>query len=382
MQLNINLHTVYWDNSVLDYLYSIVAILLVWLVLKLIKKWVLSGFKRMAGSSKTTFDDALISAAEKFVVPYLYLLINYIIINQLVLSPKVSHILRLAIIVITIFFAVRVINHAIHFTVHLYMRRHNEVEARIIQLNGILNVIKVVMWGLGFLLLLDNFGYDVTTIVAGLGIGGIAIALAAQNILGDLFSYFVIFFDKPFEIGDFVVVGSESGTIEQIGIKTSRLRTLGGEELIMPNADLVKTPIHNFKRQQRRRVVFNLRVSYSNKPEVLQQIPAIIKDIISSKEQITFDRAHLQNLNETFINFEVVYNISTADYSFYMNMQQAIYLQILEEFKNKHIVLALPTPAVVLKATPQGSVKQNQENNVDVKEVDDRTKLEPGKDII
>lgn len=382
MQLNINLHTVYYNNSVLDYLYTLAAILLVWLILKLIKKWVLSGLKRMAGASKTNFDDALISAAEKFIIPYVYLLLNYVIISQLVLSPRVSHVLRLAMIVVTIFYAVRVINHAIHYMVLLYMKKHNEADTRIFQLNGILNVIKVVMWGLGLLFLLDNMGYDVTTIVAGLGIGGIAIALAAQNILSDLFSYFVIFFDKPFEIGDFVVAGAESGTVEQIGIKTSRLRTLGGEELVMPNADLVKTPIHNFKRQQKRRVVFNLRVAYTNNADVLKQIPELIKKIVSSKQEATFDRAHLQNLNDTFINYEVVYNLSTADYNLYMNLQQDIYLEILQEFKNNHIDLALPLQSVMVDSHREASTKQIKQNNVDDKDRHNNNEIGTEKDII
>jgi small-conductance mechanosensitive channel len=365
METNVNLQSVYAGNTVLDYLYVLGGIILAWLVLQIIKRWILKWIKKVSGGSKTNLDDVFVSAVEKFVIPYAYLLINYTIVSQLKLTPKVAHILYIAIMVITIFYAIRAINHAIQFSVHLYMRRRNEAEARIFQLKGILNVIKVIVWGLGLLVLLENLGYNVTTIIAGLGIGGIAIALAAQNILSDLFSYFVIFFDKPFEIGDAINVGAESGTVEQIGIKTSRIRTAGGEELVMPNAELVKTPIHNYKRQQKRRVVFNLRVAYTTVPDVLQQIPTVIKAIISSKKDTVFDRAHLQALNDYFINYEVVYNILSADYNVYMDVQQAIYLELLQEFTNRQIDIALPVQNVNVDARIEQGAKQIERKNVD-----------------
>jgi small-conductance mechanosensitive channel len=248
------------------------------------------------------------------------------------------------------------------------MKQRNEAENRIFQLNGILNVIKAIFWALGFLFLLDNMGYNVSTIIAGLGIGGIAIALAAQNILGDLFSYFVIFFDKPFEIGDFVVAGSESGTVEQIGIKTSRIRTLGGEELVMPNAELVKTPIHNFKRLQKRRVVFNVRVSFSTDNYLLESIPGIIQQIVAEKPSVVFDRAHLQTLGEYFINYEVVYNILSADYTLFMNIQQSIYLELIAAFRNKDIEFALPERHVFMDGKIEQEVKQIPEKHVEAHE--------------
>jgi len=364
MNANFNLNSVFWGNTILDYIYVIAGIVVAWLVLQVFKKWILTWVKKAAVNSRTNLDDVIISAVEKLVIPYVYWVINYIIIDQLRLTPTAKHVLRIAITVITIFYAIRVINHIIQFSVHLYMRRRNEAEARIFQLNGILNVIKVIVWMLGFLFLLENLGYNVTTIIAGLGIGGIAIALAAQNILSDLFSYFVIFFDKPFEIGDFVVAGSESGNVEQIGIKTSRIRTLGGEELVMPNAELVKAAIHNFKRQQRRRVVFNLRVVYSTSPDVLQQIPGIIKQVITSKENVVYDRAHLQALQDYYINFEVVYNITTADYNLYMDLQQNIFLELLNEFKARKIEFALPVQNVTVDGKIEQDVKQLDNNDV------------------
>src|SRR5690606_30272375 len=148
-----------------------------------------------------------------------------------------------------------------------YMKRRHETPERIRQLNGVMIVIKALVWFVGFIFLLGNLGYDVRTMIAGLGVGGIAIALAAQTVLGDLFSYFVIFFDKPFEIGDFVKAGDSMGTIEQIGIKTTRIRSLDGEQLVMSNTNLTSSTIRNYKRLEKRRVVTSIGVTYQTKSE-------------------------------------------------------------------------------------------------------------------
>ena len=161
-------------------------------------------------------------------------------------------------------------------------------------------VINLCIWFLGIVFLFDNLGYDVTAIIAGLGIGGIAIALAAQNILGDLFNYFVIFFDRPFEIGDFIVLDDKKGNVEYIGIKTTRLKSITGEQIIISNTDLTNSRLHNFKRMEQRRVLFTLGVTYQTTPEQLQMIPGIIKSIIEDQEGITFDRAHFATFGDFY----------------------------------------------------------------------------------
>ena len=343
------LERVYWNNQVKDYLYVIAAIVGAWIILQIIKRIVFATLRKFTSRSKTHIDDVLIGGFEKFIIPYIYILINFAIINQLKLSAGANKAIDVAIAICTVFFGARFINNAMQVSLNFYMQRNGEGESRVLQMNGILSILKAVVWALGLLFLLDNLGYEVTTIITGLGIGGIAIALAAQNILGDLFSYFVIFFDKPFEIGDFVVAEKESGTVERIGIKTSRIRTLGGEELIMPNAELVKTPIHNFKRQEKRRVVFNVRVNYKTPPAQLREVPGIISNIISSKTApLTFDRAHLQGLYDYYINYEIVYTILSADYTLYMDTHQAICLELIEAFQNKGIDFAIPNQIVRL----------------------------------
>ena len=355
--MNEYLNEIYWNNTVRDYLYVIAAIIVTWIILQAIKKWVIATVRRFTGRSKTSVDDVLITGLEKFIIPYIYLLINFAIINQLKLSAGINKSIDVAIAVVTVYFGARFINHAIHTSMKFYLTRRGEAPSRILQMNGILNIFKVLVWGIGLLFLLDNLGYQVTTIITGLGIGGIAIALAAQNILGDLFSYFVIFFDKPFEIGDFIVAGDKVGTVEQIGIKTSRIRTLSGEELVMPNAELVKTPIHNFKKMETRRVVFSIQIAYKTPAEQLKEIPQILKDIVS-KENVKFDRAHLQALGDYSITYEVVYIVLSADYNVFMDIHQSICFNIIDSFKTNGIEFTYPTQIVMLD-------KNNNEEKTD-----------------
>jgi small-conductance mechanosensitive channel len=185
--------------------------------------------------------------------------------------------------------------------------------------------------------------------VAGLGIGGIAIALAAQTILGDLFSYLVIFFDKPFEIGDFIILEDKMGTVEYIGIKTTRIRTLGGEQLICSNTDLTNSRVHNFKRMQERRVVFSFGVVYDTTTTKLKLIPGIIKQAIESLRETRFDRAHFKSFGNSSLDFEVVYYILTPDYNLYMDKQQAINMSIFESFEREQIEFAYPTQTLFLR---------------------------------
>ncbi|MCZ7615125.1 MAG: mechanosensitive ion channel family protein [Ignavibacteriaceae bacterium] len=176
---------------------------------------------------------------------------------------------------------------------------------------------------------MDNLGFDISAVIAGLGIGGIAIALAAQTILGDLFSYFVIFFDRPFEVGDFITVQDKSGTVEYTGIKTTRLRSLSGEQLVFSNHDLTNSRIHNYKKMERRRVVFTLRVIYQTTAEQIESIPKLVREIIESQQDVAFDRGHFASYGDFSLNFEFVYFVLEADYNKYMNIQQAINIENL-----------------------------------------------------
>jgi small-conductance mechanosensitive channel len=340
------LDKIYWGNTVQSYLIALAGILITWAIIRILRRVVLKKIHAWITRSSNQFDDIILIIIEKYVLPYAYLFINFQIILQLNLHPRLRKVLIVAMAVITTYFIVRLINHTIQLLVNGYMKRRHETTERIRQLNGVMTVIKALVWFVGFIFLLGNLGYDVRTMIAGLGIGGIAIALAAQTVLGDLFSYFVIFFDKPFEIGDFIQTGSEMGTIEQIGIKTTRLRSLNGEQLVMSNSFLTGSTIHNFKRQATRRVVFTFGVVYNTKTDLLKQIPTMVKEIVVANSNVSFDRAHLSKLDNSSINFEVVYIIQTADFGKYMDIQQSILLQVMEAFESRGIEFAYPTQTV------------------------------------
>ena len=207
-------------------------------------------------------------------------------------------------------------------------------------------LLRLALWVIAFLMVLDNFGFNITTLVASLGIGGIAVALAVQNILGDLFASLSIMLDKPFEIGDFIIVGDVLGSVEHIGLKTTRLRGLGGEQVIFANGDLLKSRIHNHKRMETRRVAFVLRVAYGAGDRQLARVPVLIREVVDAQPMAAFERAHFFNYGEWSLNFEVVYHFQSPDYIAHMDTQQAILLEIYRRFEREGIRFAHPLSIV------------------------------------
>jgi len=212
---------------------------------------------------------------------------------------------------------------------------------------------RLVLWSLVLLLILDNLGIDITALVAGLGVGGVAVALALQNVLGDLFAFLAIVLDKPFVVGDFLTVDSYLGSVEYVGLKTTRLRSLSGEQLVMSNADLLKSRLRNYGRMQERRVVFALGVTYQTPRDKLREIPGIIQAAIEAQEKTRFDRSHFKEYGDFALNFETVYYVVESDYRLYMDIQQAINLAIHERFEAEGIEFAYPTQTVFL-SRPEG----------------------------
>ena len=226
------------------------------------------------------------------------------------------------------------------------------------QVRGIVIVLTIIFWIIGLIFLFDNFGFNVTAVLTGLGVGGIAIALAAQTILGDLFNYFVIFFDKPFEVGDFIIVDDKLGVVEFIGLKTTRLKSLGGEQIIFSNSNLTSSRVHNYKRMNERRILFNFNVEYSTTLKKLEAIPEIIRAIVERQKLTRFDRAHFKAYGDSGLNFEIVYYTLDPDYNKYMDIQQAINLNIFKEFQARDIRFAFPTYSVHLPI-----LQETQANN-------------------
>jgi small-conductance mechanosensitive channel len=336
-----------WGNTMAAYGLVLLGILVARLLLLVLKHRLFKYLKKMVSKSNTKLDDLLLDGLFRFLVPYLYLVISCHIVKQLHLSQKVEKGIDAGLVVISVYYGIRFLNFILHKAMVMYMEEKNEPLARIKQIEGMLLGGKLVIWSLGLILLADNLGYHIGAIITGLGVGGIAIALAAQNILGDVFSYIVIFFDKPFEIGDFISAGNNSGVVERIGIKTTHLRSLDGQQLILPNTDMVKSVIQNYKRLQRRRVVFSIGVEYSTPSEKLRAIPTIIKEIITTqKEKTSFDRAHFKSFGDFSINYEVVYYVESADYVLYMDLHHEICMDINERFAKENIGFAFPTQTI------------------------------------
>lgn len=214
-------------------------------------------------------------------------------------------------------------------------------------------VARIMIWAFVVLLTLDNLGFNVTTLIAGLGIGGIAIALAVQNILGDLLASLSIVLDKPFVVGDFLVIGDFMGSVEYIGIKSTRLRSLSGEQIVMANADLLGSRVRNYGRMQERRVLFTIGVTYETPRAKLEMIAGAIRTIIESHPKTRFDRCHLAGFGAFSINFECVYYVLDPDYTLFMDFQHRINLEIHEMLEGLKVEFAYPTQKLFVARTAQ-----------------------------
>lgn len=210
-------------------------------------------------------------------------------------------------------------------------------------------MVKYAMWLVGALVIVANMGVDITALIAGMGVGGLAIALAAQTVLGDIFASFSIYFDKPYKPGDFIIIGDDLGVVERIGIKTTRIKTLRGEELVISNKEMTNTRVHNFGRMPHRRIDFRFGVLYETPVEKVKKIPDIVKSIIESQDLVRFDRAHFQKFGDSSLDFEVVYYLDSADYNKYMDTQQAINIGLMEAFKAEGIGFAYPTRTLYIE---------------------------------
>jgi small-conductance mechanosensitive channel len=234
---------------------------------------------------------------------------------------------------------------------HQVKRRVSTDAASAMTISAVGFLARMALWTVAGLMLLANFGVDVTALIAGLGIGGVAVALAAQNVLSDLFASLSIVLDKPFVVGDFIIVGDFLGSVEHVGLKTTRLRSLSGEQLIFPNSDLLQSRIRNYKRMAERRVVFSLGVVYQTPYETLVAIPGILREIVEAQQDTRFDRAHFHKYGDSALIFEVVYYVLSSDYNRYMDIQQRINLIIFQRWADLGIEFAYPTQTLFLDQT-------------------------------
>jgi small-conductance mechanosensitive channel len=345
------LQSIYFHNRVIDYITALVVFLLAVLIITVLKNFLIKILRAFARKRSTTIDSRFVQAFQnkmKPIINLLYFGAFYLGLNQLNIPAVLERFINIFIIALLIFYGVRFLLSILAYFLENYWIKKESDSTRITAIRGIETFFKITIWSIALIILLDQLGIQVSALVAGLGIGGIAIALAAQNVLGDLFSYFVIYFDRPFEIGDFLIIDSFSGTIENIGIKTTRIRSLGGEEIIFSNTDLVNSRLRNYKRMRKRRVLFKFGVIYQTTLEQLKEIPAIITEILNQVSGATLDRVHFSSYGDFSLDFEVVYYVNGRDYNKYMDIQQEINFKIKEEFEKRDIEFAYPTQTLFL----------------------------------
>jgi small-conductance mechanosensitive channel len=225
-------------------------------------------------------------------------------------------------------------------------------------LNAIGIAAKGLMWALiGVLALRNVLDYDISALLTGLGIGGIAIALAVQNVLGDLFAALSIVLDRPFEVGDTIAVDTFIGSVEHIGLKTTRVRAITGEQVIFANTDLLKSRVRNLKRQHDRRAFLTIGVTYETPPEIIAAIPSLLRECVQAHPGARFDRAHFVRFAESALEFELVYFVGNPDYALFMDAQQAVNIAILRAFNERKIDFAFPTRMIVERRADQGLVE-------------------------
>ncbi len=342
------LNTAFWGNSIWDYLTFIGSIIISVGILKFFEYFLFRKIIKASLKSKTKIDDMIIQNLGKYALPFLYFIVIYFSFNLIKVQPQIKKVIDVAIIIISTFFAIRFIVSMITHLLKFYWTKGEENGDSEGSIKGLSTFISIVIWGIGLVFLLDNLGFHISAVIAGLGIGGIAIGLAAQTVLSDLFSYFVIFFDKPFKVGDFISVDTKAGTVEKIGIKTTRIESITGEQIIFSNSDLTNARVHNFKKMEKRRIVFKFGVTYNTSTEKLRQIPEIVKEIINTVEGAQFDRAHFFAYGDFSLVFEIVYYVLSANYLEYMDYQHEINLKLNEEFCKQQIKFAYPTQTIYL----------------------------------
>lgn len=332
-----------WGNAVYDYLLALCIFLVFYLGLVVLDWFIEARLKKFAFFSSLKFANFFVTRLKDTVFPVLYATALYFSISQLRISPSFLSGLRMLWMIYASIQLTRFLLDVITFSLEQVwlVRRQDKAQHSVLQ--SILSLVKIVIWGVVVVFILDNLGFNVSAVVAGLGIGGIAMALAAQTILGDLFNYFVIFFDRPFEEGDFIIFDDFMGEIENIGIKSTRIRALDGEQIVISNSNLTNARIRNYKRMSQRRVLFKFGIVYETSLEKVKKIPSLITGIIQSLKNVRFDRVHFHQFGDFSLNYEVVYYVLDADYNAYMDIQQQINLAILEAFQKEGIEFAYPT---------------------------------------
>lgn len=331
------------------------------LALLIVKRVIIGKLRGVAEHTSTYLDDLAITVLAATHPLFIILMGLFAGGQWLVASPKLTLLISNAMIATLLLQVARWGDAGLHAWLRHYREQRSAQDVASTTSTAALGfVARALLWAVIVLMILDNFGVNITALVASLGIGGIAVALAMQNILGDLFSSLSIMLDKPFVVGDFITVDDIAGTVEYVGLKTTRIRGLGGEQVVFSNSDLLQSRIRNYKRMQTRRIVFGIGVVYELSRDQLRAIPAILRDVVEAQPNVKFDRAHFKAYGASSLDFEVVYIVQTPDYGAYMDVQQAINEELFDRFAEAGIGFAYPTQTMHI-ANPELTLRRSRE---------------------
>ncbi len=334
----------YWNNTGQDYLIALGVFLGLFILLKLFDKYIVVFFKKTSKKTKIKWDDLAIDFISAINWQFYAYVSFYVAASILILPEIIDRVIWILLLIFVIFYVsqglVRVVDYFTNEQIKKRKKSDDPANSSMIKTFGI--IFKIVIYALALLMVLANLGIEITPLVASLGVGGIAIAIALQSVLADLFAAFAIYFDKPFKEGDFIIVGNDMGTVKNIGIKTTRIQSLGGQELIISNSELTSARVNNYKRMEERRIAFNIGVEYSTSTAKLKKINNIIKEAVSSTKYARFDRTHFKEFGNFSLNYETIYHVTSPDYNIYMDVQQEINFKIREAFEKEKISFALP----------------------------------------
>lgn len=352
------------ENAILSWLIALLVFILSAIGLPIVKRVILRRVATHAKKTKTDIDDFVTDVLSQTKRMFFLIIAIYFGSLVLVLPNSTRELIR------TLFFIVFLVQVAFWGSRTITLAVSRKMEEQMVEdaegastVDSLGLVARITLWSVIILLILDNIpGIQVNSLIASLGIGGIAVAIAVQNILGDLFASLSILLDKPFLIGDSIVVDEFSGTVERIGLKSTHIRSATGEQLVFSNSDLLNSRIQNYKRMERRRVVSSIGVTYQTPFEKISSIPKMIQEIISVHENATFDRAHFKEYGDFSLNFEYVYHVETANYKIFMDTQQSINLDIYKRFEEERIDFAYPTQTIFVdRNTNRNREKINQD---------------------
>ncbi len=343
-------------NAVREYLTSAGVFVGVLLVLPIARAIILRRLKTFSERTANDLDDLLHDLLRRVVGPVVYLFTALYFATLFLTLPESLGLLVQSLLVIVLAIKVaQVLQRLAAYGIRRWTEQTaKEDPASAAMLKNVTWVVQLMIWAATVLFIFDNLGINITAFVASLGIGGVAVALAAQSVLGDAFSPFAIFMDKPFQVGAFLIVGDLLGTVEQVGFKTTRIRSLGGEQLIFSNSDLTSSRIKNYKRMRERRIVFSVGVVYQTPVEQVKAISPMIKRVVDEHEYARFDRAHFKSFGDFALIYEVVFYVLRPDYNTYMDVQQSMNFRLMEEFEKAGIEFAYPTQQ--LYVTPNDPV--------------------------